>query len=182
MKIGIGIDDTICRTTEIVHDRLEKYAKEMNLDPLDVMNDEEKKNAFFSIYMEDIYSNTVVKRNAKEVIKRLRSRGNKIYLITARSDNFVPTIKDVDKIINRWLLDNDIEVDEVVSSAYGETKAEMCKKLEIDIMIDNDPYNYKQISTAGVKCLLFDDREKYQLKEDYVTNWLDVEKYIERNR
>ena len=48
-------------------------------------------------------------------------------------------------------------------------------------MIDNDPYNYKMIVSIGKKCLLFDDREKYVLKENYVSNWLDVEKYIERN-
>ena len=24
MRIGVGFDDTICRTTEIVHDRVEK--------------------------------------------------------------------------------------------------------------------------------------------------------------
>ena len=40
MRIGVGFDDTICRTTEIVHDRVEKYAAAENLNPLDIMNDE----------------------------------------------------------------------------------------------------------------------------------------------
>ena len=48
-------------------------------------------------------------------------------------------------------------------------------------MIEDDPYNYKKIISKGIKCILFDDREKYDLKHDYMTNWLDIEKYIERN-
>lgn len=35
MKIGIDLDDTICRTTEIVHKKLEEYAENLNLNPLD---------------------------------------------------------------------------------------------------------------------------------------------------
>ena len=47
MRIGIDLDDTICRTSEIVHDRLEKYAKKEELNPLDIMNDEDLKREFF---------------------------------------------------------------------------------------------------------------------------------------
>ena len=51
MRIGVGFDDTICRTTEIVHDRVEKYALAEKLNPLDIMNDEFLKEGFFSIYL-----------------------------------------------------------------------------------------------------------------------------------
>lgn len=182
MRIGIALDDTMCRTTEIVDDRLEKYAKEEGLNPLDIMNDESQKKAFFSIYMEDIYSNVEIKRNVSEVIKRLRSKGNEIYIITSRSNDFVPTLTDIFEVTKDWLKRHNIEVDVIVSSAYGEDKAEVCKKLGIDLMIDDNPYNYKKITSLGIKCILYDDREKYELKDDYVTNWLEVEKYIERNR
>ena len=137
MRIGIDLDDTICRTTEIVHDRVEKYAASENLNALDVMNDEVLKEGFFRIYLEDIYSNVEIKHEVANVLKRIRNRGNEIYIITARSSNFVPTVKNVRIITEEWLKKHDIEVD---------------------------------------------DREKYELKDDYVTNWLQVEKYIERNR
>ena len=88
MRIGVGFDDTICRTTEIVHDRVEKYAAAENLNPLDIMNDEFLKEGFFNIYLEDIYANAEIKREVKGVLKRLRSRGNEIYIITSRSNNF----------------------------------------------------------------------------------------------
>ena len=63
-----------------------------------------------------------------------------------------------------------------------EKRAEIIKEKEIDWMIDNDPYNYRQVVSLGKKCLLFDDREEYALRENYVTNWLDVEKYLEGSR
>lgn len=182
MRIGVGIDDTICRTTEIVHDRLERYAKENNLNPLDVMNDEYLKQSFFNIYLEDIYSNAEIKRNVSQVLKRLRSKGNEIYLITGRSNTSTPTVNNIFQITENWLKEHDIEVDAIIVSAYGETKADVCKKFDIDLMIESNPYNYKKIVALGKKCILFDDREKYALKENYVSNWLDVEKYIERNR
>ena len=175
------MDDTICRTTEIVHDRLEKYSEELGINPLDIMNDEELKKNFFAIYAEDIYQNAEIKRNVQAVLKRLRSKGNEIYIITSREDNFVSTSLDANEITKTWLKDHDIEVDAIITSVYGETRAETIKKYGIDLMIDNDPYNYKMIVSIGKKCLLFDDREKYVLKENYVSNWLDVEKYIERN-
>lgn len=181
MRIGVGVDDTICRTTEIVHSKLEEYAKEKNLDPLDIMNDEFMKETFFNNYLEEIYSNAEIKRNVSNVLKRLRSKGNEIYLITGRSNT--PNHKNnIFDITEKWLKEHDIEVDAIIVSAYGETKADVCKKYNIDLMIESNPYNYKKIVALGKKCLLFDDREKYVLKDNYVSNWLDVEKFIERNR
>ena len=182
MRIGVDLDDTICRTTEIVHDRVEKYARMMKLNSLDVMNDEVLKLAFYNIYLEDIYTNVEVKRDVCDVLKRLRSKGNEIYIITARSNDIVPTVNNVTEIIEGWLNRNNIEVDGIITSSYGEGKARSCKRHKIDIMIDDDSYNYKIVTAYGTKCILFDDRERYDLKNDYITSWKEIEKYIERNR
>ena len=181
MRIGIDMDDTICRTTEIVHDRLEKYSEQLNISPLDIMNDEELKKNFFSIYIEDIYDNAEVKRNVGEVLKRLKNKGNEIYIINSREDAFKSTNTTAYDITKKWLDKYGIMYDKIIIGVYGEGRANICKENQIDLMIDNDPYNYKKITSSGTKCILFDDREKYQLKENYLTNWLEVEKYIERN-
>ena len=81
------------------------------------------------------------------------------------------------EITDQWLADNDIEVDGIFTSAYGETKADVCKREKIDLMVDDNPYNYKTIVGCGGKCLLFDDRDKYDMRHDYVTSWLDAEEY-----
>ena len=175
MKIGVDLDDTICRTTEIVHDRVEKYANMMHLNSLDIMNDDMLKDSFYNIYLEDIYANAEIKRDVGGVLKRLRNKGNEIYIISGRKDEYL-------SITEEWLKEHEIEVDGVITSSYAESKARACRNKGIDLLIDDNPYNYKIVTSQGIKCLLFDDREKYDLKRDYVTSWKDVEKYIERNR
>ena len=178
MRIGIDLDDTICRTTEMVGNKMEEYAKKKNLDVLEIMNYEDIKLDFFNEYLPYIYRNVQIKRNVKDVIRRLKNKGNEIFLITARTNSLVPSVTNVADITEEWLNDNGIEVDGIFSSAYGEDKAQIMKREKIDLMVDDDPYNYKMIVSNGGHCILFDDREKYDLKENYATSWLEVERFI----
>ena len=182
MRIGIDLDDTICNTTEMFHKYLDIYSKKKHLNPLDIMNDENLKENFFDEYIGKIYEEVEIKRDAKKVLKRLKSKGNEIYIITAREDAITKGGKTILEITKEWLKKNEIFVNEIVLSCYGDKKANICKEHLINLMIEDNPYNYKKISTNGIKCLLFDDRERYNLKENYVTTWIDIEKYIERNR
>lgn len=179
MRIGIDLDDTICRTTEIVNEKMDEYSKNNNIDVLDIMNNELLRERFFNEYLPVIYKEAVIKHNARDVIRRVRHKGNEIYIVTGRKKSQVPDVMD---ITEEWLRRYEIEVDGIFSSAYGESKADVCKREKIDLMIDDDPYNYKMITGNGGRCLLFDDREKYDLKQDYVTNWLDVEEFINKFR
>ena len=47
-------------------------------------------------------------------------------------------------------------------------------------MVDDDPYNYQEITKEGIKCLLFDDKKAYEKNEDIVTSWLEIKEFIER--
>lgn len=179
MRIGVDLDDTICRTTEKVHEKVEIFSKKLNLNPLDVMNDELLSEQFFKENLEEIYKTVEIKREVKKVLKRLKSKGNEIYIITARKADIVSNVKEITK---KWLKDNEIEVDKIIVEAYGEKKAIICKENHIDLMIEDDPYNFRKIQAKRIPCILFDDRERYDLRHDYMTNWLDIEKYIERNR
>jgi uncharacterized HAD superfamily protein len=180
MRIGIDLDDTICRTTEIVNKRLESYAKKNNLNVLDIMNDEDLKCEFFKENILEIYRNVEIKRDVYHVLKRLKSRGNEICVVTARGNTIVPDGEGVYEVTKEWLDRNNILVDGIFIGAYGENKAKVCKENNIDLMIDDDPYNYKMLNSHGVDCILFDDREKYDLRHDYFTNWIEIEKYIEK--
>ena len=182
MRIGIDIDDTICRTTELVNEKMEEYASKNNIEVLDIMNYDDIKDKFFDEYLSIIYRDVMVKRDVQNVIRRLRNKGNEIYFITGRSIYRTSSINDVTEITNEWLRKNNIESDGVFFSAYGESKADVCKREKIDLMIDDDPYNYKMLTGNGVHCLLFDDREKYDLRKDYVTSWIEVEEFIGKFR
>ena len=179
MRIGIDLDDTICRTTEMVHEKMDEYAAKTNRDVLEIMSHELIREEFFNEYLPIIYRDVVIKHDVKDVIRRLRHKGNEIYIITGRKKVQVPNIMD---ITDRWLQENGIEVDGIFTSAYGESKADVCKREKIDLMVDDNPYNYKTIVGSGGKCLLFDDRDKYDLRQDYVTSWLAAEEYINKFR
>jgi len=180
MRIGIDLDDTICRTTEMVNKTLSEYCKTSDLSPLDIMNDEDLRDEFFKEKVEEIYKNVEIKRDVYHVLKRLKSRGNEIFIVTARGNTIVLDGNNVKEITADWLHKNNIVVDGIFVGAYGEKKAEVCKENKIELMIDDDPYNYKMLVSHGIDCLLFDDRGKYDLRHDYFTRWLDIEKYIEK--
>ena len=182
MRIGIDIDDTICRTTEIVDDYMEKYAKEHKLNVLDIVNDEELKKQFFSEYLPEIFEKAEVKSYVRDSLRRLRNKGNKLFLVTARSDDYVPGLKNVEEITSKWLEKNNIKVDGAFYGVYGIDKAKVCIENDLDVMIDDDPYNYHKMIGEGVTCLLYDDREKYNLRDNYATSWLEVEDLVEKLR
>lgn len=175
MRIGIDIDDTICNTSEIVHEKLDEYSKTINFDSIEIMNDGLLRRQFFDLYLDNIYEDVEIKSGVKDIINRLHSKGNEIYLITARTNG----IYNVEEITIKWLNKNGIIYDKLIMGCYGEIKAKACKDNHIDIMIDDDSYNYKMIRLENINCLLFDDRARYELKDNYVTTWTQIEKYIE---
>ena len=179
MRIGIDLDDTICRTSEMVHEKMDEYSAKTNRDVLEIMSNELIREQFFNEYLPIIYKEVVIKHDVKDVIRRLRNKGNEIYIITGRKQSQIPNIM---QITDKWLEDNGIEFDGLFTSAYGDTKADVCKREHIDLMVDDNPYNYKTIVGNGGKCLLFDDRDKYDLRQDYVTSWLAAEEYINKFR
>ena len=172
MRIGIDLDDTVCKTSEFVHEKLDSYSRNMNLNSIDIMNDEFLKEQFFSLHLKSIYENVEIKRNAYDVLQRLKSKGNEIYFLTARSEN-------MEEITRKWLENHGIVYDQLIMNVYGEERAILCHEKQIDFMIDDDPFNRKKVLEKGIPCLLFDDRGRYALKEKYATNWLEVERYIE---
>ena len=176
------MDDTICRTTEVVQMKMKEFAKKKNIDVLDIINDIYIKELFFNENVNQIYNEVEIKRNVKDVIRRLRNKGNQIYIITARSEKIAPSLDNVNDLTLKWLEKNDIVVDGIFSSAYGEKKADVCINNNIDIMIDDDPYNYKMLVERGMPCILFDDRDKYNPVENYAKNWLEVEELIAKMR
>ncbi len=181
MRIGVSLDDTIAKTTEIVHDRIDTFASKHNLNPLDVMNDEYLKQEFFDECLQDIYKNADVKKNVGDILKRLHAKGHKIYIITVRNNKDSKNLEDVEKLSIDWLVKHHIVFDDIIIAADGDTRASACRIHKIDLMIENNPFNYKKITETGTECLLYDDQGRYQLKDRYMSTWNDIEEYIERN-
>ena len=110
------------------------------------------------------------------VYKRLKELGLEMVVITARGV-FIEEMKD-DAI--RVLNENGIVFDKYFWNVHD--KLEICKKENIDVMIDDDYKIIQQISDANIKTLYLKDGGLKKLKEtEYiheVNNWGDIYRYF----
>ena len=79
MKIGLDLDNTISSTSEILHDRLKKYAVKLSISSDAILEDEIRTLNFYKEYTEDIFENVEIKKDAKEVINK--QKANYIYKV-----------------------------------------------------------------------------------------------------
>ncbi len=110
------------------------------------------------------------------VYNLLREQGHEFVVITARG-GIVKEMKD-DAI--SVLEENNIKFDKYYW--HIDDKLEICKKENVDIMIDDDWKIIKRLAENGVKTLYFRDTNLMRLEENKyikeVNNWGDIYRYI----
>ena len=113
------------------------------------------------------------------VYNLLKNSENEFIVITARG-GFLKEMKD-DAI--RLLEENDIKFDKYYWKVQD--KLEICKKENIDIMIDDDWRIIKNLADNKVKTLYFRDTNIKKMEENEyikeVNNWGDVYRYIKES-
>lgn len=169
LNIGIDLDNTICNTEESIKRYERKYLNDNNITAEMLWNDNYYKVDFLSKHLYNIYKNAIVKEDAIKVINDL-SINNKIYIITARSNNFVDNIEE---LIKDYLNDNIIKYDMIIINSGDKLQA--CLDNKIDIMIDDSYYNYGVLKDNNIKCILLDDKKRYLDNIDRVSNWSEIE-------
>ena len=152
MKIGIDVDNTITTTLPI----LKKYCKRYNDEVVKrdlKMNEKgytttmlydwnaEENLVFCNKYLHEIFSQADIKENAIEIIQKIKSEGNEIHIITARSE---PTVIEPYNVTKQFLDENNIAYDKIVVNCRD--KYTYCKENDIDIMIDDEPRHINSIS------------------------------------
>lgn len=184
MRIGIDIDDTLIDSCEIVEEYAYKHSKEYgdgsvilnNIDKILRGNFTEKEMTdFFNDYACEMGSKQKVKKNAKEIIDRLKDEENSIYIITARSDRFY---KDVNKYVKEFLDENNIKYDKIITSCFY--KVDVCKDEKIDIMFDDAIDTCESLFDNGIDAVVFNS--KLNISKDTkckrVNSWDEVYNYI----
>lgn len=184
MRIGIDIDDTLIDSCEIVEEYAYKHSKEYgdgsvilnNIDKILRGNFTEKEMTdFFNDYACEMGSKQKVKKNAKEIIDRLKDEENSIYIITARSDRFY---KDVNKYVKEFLDENNIKYDKIITSCFY--KVDVCKNEKIDIMFDDAIDICESLCNNGIDAVVFNS--KLNISKDTkckrVNSWDEVYNYI----
>ena len=167
MKIAIDFDDTIVDTTKKVKEYLKKY----NLE--EFANFEEKRN-FYIKHIDDITKNLELKPNAKKVLNEL-SKCNELYIITARSSYYSNNLK---KLTRDFVKFNQLPIKKIYFDCFEEDKAKICKKIGIDLFIDDSINNCLAVEKYGIKVLLFNN---YYDGLKSIDNWLNLLNYIKEN-
>lgn len=179
MNIGIDIDDTISDTYAILLEYAQKYTvEELKREPVIDKNgltnhlyiegmhhwNKEEAYQFWDKYYADMLKNVNIKVCAADIIRKIREKGNKIYLITARWDMKNHNTRE---LTLQWLKDNQVEYDGFIMNAQDKLKIIQDKK--IDIFIDDSIDNCKKVAhESNVKVYLMDTRINENFQDDKI--------------
>ncbi len=200
MKIGIDIDNTIAPTFKTIIDYLnkkysvnKKHKHSKQPSGYDLFHTDFK--SAYSDWKEFVESKEHKKMTpitgSTNIIKKL-SLKHQIYIITARnSKEKFQTILWIDKHYkNKFeeILFLDYQNDDNTRPLY--TKGDLCKRFKIEVMVEDDFSQIKEISKKNpkMKLLLFDKNGKYTWNKKrplpknttVVKNWTEVEKEIKK--
>lgn len=186
MKIGIDIDGVIYDTENAFRYKAELYDL-LELHKNGIVNNEfwaqarydwtnEQQEEFKSKYFMDLSQKVNLKTGAKEIIELLKKDEHELVIITARGGQ----IKEM-----RDVMEEKFNKDELNFSKYYwaiEDKVEVCKREEIDIMIDDNPSICKKMAQNKIKTLYFRDVNRETIEENEylkeVNNWGEIYRYI----
>ena len=111
MRIGIDIDDTIAKTSILYSQKKELYLKNHSLKMSQLVGTYHQD--FLNTYLETVFLEEEVMEDASFVIQKWIEEGHDLFLITARNNTYVDTIKDVLDVSKKWLLKNQIPIDQI---------------------------------------------------------------------
>jgi len=191
-KIAIDIDETICYTSKAMIKYYQKHIdSSINSNPLYETKDEEeiKKriNIFHKIILKENLEFVDPIQNAKTIIEKI-DLNNQIYLITARHINLAKRTKLwVEKYFENIFFEDIKHIEYKDLLGIVKDKDEICKELNIDILIDDNLSNALKCSKVGIPVILFDLNGEYHWnKYDFklpknitrVKNWIEVYKIL----
>lgn len=186
MKIGIDIDDTMTNTFDYLMPYIAeffkidiKYLKDNDISYSNLPEGmKEREFEFARKYYDRVIPNTPFKPKVAEYIKKIRDLGHEIIIITARDKNLYT---DEYKTTIQELKNNNICYDKLICDF---NKAEICKRENIDLFIDDSVKNCSEVNELGIEILLFNSRINMKNKNSFyrVNNWKEIyEKIKEKN-
>lgn len=193
MRIGIDIDGVLTNIDQFTMDYLTKYCVENNIE-YDISNrnynycktfniSEKVETDFWNKYLEDYSINEKARSFASEIIEKLKEDNHEIYIITARwftnrDDNIGNKMKEIAK---KWLYENRIPHDKLIfSKSSQERKTQEIIENKIDLMIEDNPNNIKEISNI-IPVICYDseyNRECIGQRIIRCYSWYDIYKKI----
>lgn len=195
MNIGIDIDNTLTEIQDELNKAAYDYAIKLGKDIKDNSNSSEdaKNNGdsykkkfqfnyeelkyFLKDIQEEITNNALPRKYVVEIIKKLRTEGHKIYIITARDSEFHD---DPYLLSKNWLDKNNIEYDKLIVNARD--KAPVCVEENIDIFIDDQLNNYLNVAKKGIQTIRISDDNKEYENTITLCDWKQIYDYIHNEK
>ena len=185
MNIGIDIDDTITNTLEILIPYVSKNSaldigklKESNKMSYDKILEQykDKIKEIGKVMFEQVLPNVTLKEDAKEIIDKLKSEGNKIIIITARDKAFYDKAFE---FTSNQLNNLGINYDKLFCT-YN--KRQVCIDEKIDLFIDDSIANCSKVNELGIETIVFNSKSNIKDKTNLyrVDNWEEIYEKIKK--
>lgn len=192
MNIGIDIDNTLTDIEKEMFDAANIYTKTLNpnfkfkeiqkyegftnmakfYSEIFGWNDENI-NYFFRKPRIEVVDNAKPRDGAIEVLQKLKNEGNKIYIITARTNLYDDIPYERAK---RWLDKNDVVYDKLLVNAQD--KAKICEELDIELFIDDQLNNCFNLAKNGIHVIRLTNSKDVYEGIINIDNWKDIYEYI----
>ncbi len=100
------------------------------------------------LYNTSKYLKTPEINGAKNYLKKLKKEGHKVFIITLRTDSEI-------KYTKQWLQQHNIsEFEEIINTNNG-PKSEACKKINLDLFIDDYPTMLEELKGIVPNIIIF---------------------------
>ena len=132
---------------------------------------DEELNRFFAEHYDNITRESNLMVGAKEILTKLKNEGHKLYVITLRGFYREEEVQEAKSKFQEL----GIEFDEIYWSVNK--KAEKCRELGIDIMVEDNPHNVEQFVGEKTKVLYFKEPEIREVEARNivkVNSWMDI--------
>lgn len=184
MKIGIDADGVLTDMSAFNFVYGEKFFGHKPANPAgyktrEIFGETKQREFLFGLrYFYDYCINLKPRGEAPEVCKALQKDGHILYAITARkfSTEKSPLGALSRKLFKKWLQKNGFSFEDIFFCTEKNTpreKLEYCKKLSVNIMIDDNPEVALFLAENGVRVLLFDAPYNQNVIHPDITRVLD---------
>lgn len=156
MNIGIDLDGVLTNFNDFCMNYGTKFASEIEqgkiinqkgYESIEIFSWSEQTDIdFWKKYKEKYATTEPARPFAKEVLDKLKEDGHKIFIITARSNEFkeIEAKEKMQDIVKYWFKANNLYYDELIFSTTN--KLGNCREKNIDVMVEDSPHNIKQLA------------------------------------
>lgn len=168
MILGFDIDGCITNIEEFDKIHITNFCNQRNI-PIPEnfllkhhfgLSDEDYQNYMNYCFPELVQSNPP-RPYTSEIFHRLKMDGHTIIIITARDEHRDRPNEpykgwDMKRDTLRYFEKHDIPYDKIIfsSTSNGNTKGKVCKENHIDLMLEDDVENIKDIVNHGIECVV----------------------------